>query len=385
MTEAFYNWVGCSREYEWRAAAEHIFVIDAPENCREVAEATKKLCSDGYEALAISIAQSIVVSEIETELLVRIAEHAFWNFDLWASVTEPSQEILKRRDFYFKKLEVSTKELHKRRVAGDKAVRDAEWQFESRYLYAAAMLNRVDEMLDMMLVVPEGKLSYRAGALAIAKLFMLAIMGEGCQEGEKDAIFDKVMARMNVEKMRNLLYTFYQRAKSADGKERDTAMFPAGLLLFWYDQKGDFVEARNFLDDSRMGVEVAKHLDGNIAAAGACTEVANATIGAAVFTSLCIGLYSFTIHAATKTSADHGVPLFAWYTVPAVVVGFAVFHAITDSDSASPFGRAWQLTKIWWLFLFFALPLFPVATSFLASVVFFFLSLYAYPRYRGWA
>ena len=385
MTESFYNWVGWSRENEWRAEIDHLFAIDAPDNCREVAEVTQKLYADGHKAVAISIAQSIVVSAIATEVLTGIAEHAFWNFGLWASFTEPSQGCIKRRDFYFKKLEVATKEIHKRRAAGDKAIKDDEWEIESRYVYASAMLDRVDDAMDMMLEIPEGKLSYRAGALAIAKMLM-TVMGVKDQkdQGEKDDAIDRVIKKLDLEKMRNLLYTFYVRAKSAEGKDRDAAAFPAGLLLLWYQQQGDFVEARNFLGDSKMGAEMKKIIDENIATAGVCTKISNATIGAAVFTSLCIGLYSFTIHAATRTGAEHGADFFAWHTVPAVVVGFVLFHIITDSDSTSPFGRAWQLTKIWWLFFFFALPLFPIATSFLASIVFFFVSLYAYPRYRGW-
>ena len=238
----------------------------------------------------------------------------------------------------------------------------------------------------MMLEMPEGKLSYRAAGAAIGKMYQLAIIGEEGQEAkEKEEVYDKVMKKMDSVKMRNMIYTCYKMAKSSEiEKERACAILPAGLLLMWYDAQGDYVEARNFLEDSKMGEDMKKHLDDNIATAGVCTKIANATIGAAVFTSLCIGLYSFTVHAATGTDAAHGANFFAWHTVPAVLVGLVLFHALTDSDSQNMPGKAWLLTKIWWLFLFFALPLFPIATSFFASIIFFFVSLYAYPRYRGW-
>ena len=385
MTESFYEKIAYARQDELSADRRQLFAYDSPEYCREISEAAKKLYADGHELVALSLAKEVSVSALTSEVLVGLADHAYWNFDMWASSDEQPFPVRNRRDYYYKMLEGATLELHKRRFTGDKVAKEADWAIESRYIHASSLISRLDQAMDMMLEVPEGKLSFRAAGATIAKMFQLAVIGEGGQEA-KDEVYDKVMEKMDSEKMRNIIYTYYKKVKSAEGEEeRASAMLPAVLLLMWYDAQGDYVEARNFLEDSKMGDDMRKHLDDNIAAAGVCTQIANATIGAAVFTSLCIGLYSFTIHAATGTDAANGAKFFAWHTVPAVLVGLVLFHAITDSDSPGMPGRAWLLTKIWWLFLFFALPLFPIATSFFASVIFFFVSLYAYPRYRGWA
>ena len=387
MTEAFYDRISYARQDELMADARQLFSCSSPELCQEIAAAAAKIYADGHKVLAFTIAKESVVSALTTEVLMGLADYAYWNFDLsmCASADSALAWVLKRRDYYYAMLEGAVLELHKRRIAGDKVIGKADWTLESHYIFASAQMDKFDNALMVLREIPEGKTSYRAASALVMKMFQHAFLGVGGAE-PNDAAFDKVMANMDSEKFRNMVYTFYDRAKMAKAEDdRNFAVPCATILLMWYNQQSDYVEAKNFLEDSHLGEDMRKHLDDNIATAGVCSQISNATIGAAVFTSLCIGLYSFTIHAATRTGAEHGADFFAWHTVPAVVVGFVLFHIITDSDSPSPFGRAWQLTKIWWLFFFFALPLFPIATSFLASIVFFFVSLYAYPRYRGWA
>lgn len=386
MTEAFYDRISCARQNELLSDERQLFSCNSPELCQEIAAAATKLYADGHKVLAFTIAKESAVSALTTEVLMGLADYAYWNFDLsmCGSADSALAWTLKRRDYYYAMLEGAALELQKRRVACDKVTREADWALENYYIVAASQMDKVDNALAALKDLSEGNISYRAASTLIAKMCQHAFLGVGGAES-KDAAYDKVMANMDSEKFRNMVYTFYDRTKNAKAEnERNFAVPCAAILLMWYEKQGDYVEAKNFLEDSHLGEDMKKHLDDNIATAGVCSQISNATLGASVFTSLCIGLYSFTIHAATGTSAEHGADFFAWHTVPAVVVGFVLFHAITDSDSTNTFGRAWQLTKVWWLFLFFVLPIFPIATSFLASIGFFFVSLYAYPRYRGW-
>lgn len=381
------------RKSELCARKDSLWALDGPQS-REIAETAKLLYERGEKIKAFSFAAAIKAEANATEVLAGLCEYAFWNWE--NHDTDMSRHKVPHYkctpalcEFYFCMLEGAAKELHKRRTKGDKKLKDDNWTFENRYVMAALSSSRPEDALDMVMDIPTTSLSQRTATLLVTHLFKSIFIEE---EDSKDAL-DKAEKRLDNTKIINIVYTMYSNAKQAVDKkqpvseqQKSTVAITATLLSFWYQSHDDYEEAKRFLADAAQPYAegMKSHLDSGIESADLQLRMTHATLGAAVFTGTCVGLYSYSVHAATNVPGDMGANLWALHTLPAVIAAIILKLEWNESDSVFKGDRPWAVGRFAWVFLFFALALVPVWVAYIVAGFFFFFTLWAYPRYRGW-